>query len=103
MESTGVESEEVVELAVDGVLDLHTFQPSEIKRLIPEYIRLCRDKKIYALRIIHGKGKGVLRRMVHSILDKESAVQSYKLAGEDGGSWGATLVDLKPDNVLPAP
>ncbi|MEN8258914.1 MAG: Smr/MutS family protein [Thermodesulfobacteriota bacterium] len=101
MESTGIDSEDVVELAVDGVLDLHTFQPSEIKRLIPEYIRLCQDKKIYALRIIHGKGKGVLRRLVHGILDKEPAVRSYRLAGEDGGSWGATLVDLKPLETHP--
>lgn len=97
MERTGVKCDDAVELEVDGVLDLHTFQPAEIKRLIPEYIRVCRAKKIYALRIIHGKGKGVLRRMVHAILDREPAVLSYALAGEDGGSWGATLVDLHRD------
>ena len=103
MESGWDQGEDVVELAVDGVLDLHTFQLSEIKRLIPEYVRLCRDKKIYALRIIHGKGKGVLRRIVHSILDKEPTVLSYRLAGEDGGSWGATLVDLRPDDACLTP
>ncbi len=96
MESLEPEADEVVELEIDGVLDLHTFKPGEIKRLIPEYIRLCRQQGLYELRIIHGKGKGVLRRLVHGLLDKESAVRSYRLAGEEGGSWGATLVDLHP-------
>lgn len=99
MESVGPESDGVAKCRIDGVLDLHTFQPGEIKRLIPEYIRCCRAKKIYELRIIHGKGKGVLRRLVHALLDKEPSVRSYRLAGEDGGSWGATLVDLLPCEV----
>ncbi len=99
MESTRQEGGEVVELVVDGVLDLHTFQPGDIKRLVPEYIRLCGQQGIHELRIIHGKGKGVLRRLVHGILDREPSVRAYRLAGEDGGSWGATLVDLQPDQT----
>lgn len=94
MESIRPDNDEVVELTIDGVLDLHTFQPGDIKRLIPEYIRLCRQQGIHELRIVHGKGKGVLRRLVHAVLAKEPAVRGYRLAGEDGGSWGATLVDL---------
>ena len=94
MESIKPEGDEVVEFVVDGVLDLHTFLPGEIKRLIPEYIRLCRQQGIGELRIIHGKGKGVLRRLVHGLLAKEPMVRTYRLAGEEGGSWGATLVDL---------
>lgn len=96
MESLEPEADEVVALEIDGVLDLHTFKPGEIKRLIPEYIRLCRQQGLHELRIIHGKGKGVLRRLVHALLDKNPAVRSYRLAGEEGGSWGATLVDLHP-------
>lgn len=99
MESVGPESDEVVEIAVDGVLDLHTFQPAEIKRLIPEYIRLCRTLGIYEVRIIHGKGKGVLSRLVHSVLEKEPSVRAFRLVGEEAGSWGATLVDLQPDET----
>ncbi len=101
MESIGPADDEVVELAVDGVLDLHTFQPGDINRLVPEYIRLCRQQGIYELRIIHGKGKGVLRRLVHALLDKEPSVRAYRLAGEEGGSWGATLVDLQPAKPRP--
>lgn len=101
MESISPENDDVVELVVDGVLDLHTFQPGDIKRLIPEYLRLCRQHGIYEVRIIHGKGKGVLRRLVHAALDREAAVRAYRLAGEDGGSWGATLVDLQSDDIGP--
>ncbi|MCG8372894.1 MAG: Smr/MutS family protein [Balneolales bacterium] len=85
---------EPIELPIDGILDLHHFSPKEVKELIPDYIEACLDKKIYSIRIIHGKGKGVLRRTVHSILDKLEEVESYRLA-DDRSSWGATLVELK--------
>jgi len=89
------ESSEYIDLPIDGTLDLHTFNPKDIKQLIPDYIESCHEKKIYRLRIIHGKGKGVLRQIVHSILDKHPAVLSYRHESGSGGSWGATVVDLK--------
>lgn len=85
---------EVVEMPIDGILDLHTFNPREIKKLVPEYIRVCREHDIFLIRIIHGKGTGTLQRMVHSILGKMPEVVSFRLAHEDGSGWGATLVDL---------
>ncbi len=89
-----MEEFESVELPIDGILDLHFFQPKEVKDLVPDYIEACLEKEIYSLRIIHGKGKGVLRRMVHSILEKNEHVLSFRLA-DDSSSWGATLVELK--------
>lgn len=83
------------ELPVDGTLDLHLFSPKEVKQLIPDYIDACLDRKITQLRIIHGKGKGVLREIVHSILEKHPAVISFHHEGGSGGSWGATVVDLE--------
>ena len=85
---------DVVELEIDGTLDLHTFQPKEVKRLVPDYLSLCREKGIYEVRIIHGKGSGTLRRIVHAALERLPEVKSYRLAAEDGGGWGATLVSL---------
>lgn len=84
---------EPVELPIDGVLDLHLFNPNELGDLIPDYIEACMEKDIYSIRIIHGKGKGVLRRTVHSLLDKNPHVKSYSLAS-DRSSWGATVVEL---------
>lgn len=86
---------ESVEIPIDGVLDLHTFQPREVKELLVNYIAVCRQEGIFEIRIIHGKGTGQLRRTVHSILSKNQTVQSFSLAGEDAGGWGATIVQLK--------
>ena len=87
---------EPLELPIDGVLDLHTFQPGEVKDLLPDYIAACREKGIFQIRVVHGKGTGALRRTVHSILGRLPEVISFRLAGEDAGSWGATLVELSP-------
>lgn len=86
---------EPVEIPIDGVLDLHTFQPREVKDLIPDYLHLCHEKGIGQIRIIHGKGTGQLRRTVHAILGRSDIVDSFHLAGEDSGNWGATIVQLK--------
>lgn len=85
--------EELV-LPIDGVLDLHTFLPRQLKELIPDYIEECLAAGIFELRIIHGKGTGQLRRSVHAILSRDSRVASFHLADESAGSWGATLVTL---------
>jgi DNA-nicking Smr family endonuclease len=89
-----MEEPEPLELPIDGVLDLHTFQPGEVKDLLPDYIAACREKGIFQIRVVHGKGTGALRRTVHSILGRLPEVISFRLAGEDAGSWGATLVEL---------
>jgi DNA-nicking Smr family endonuclease len=86
---------EPVELPIDGTLDLHTFRPRDLKCLLPDYLALCREKGILQVRIVHGKGTGALRRTVHAILGRLPEVESFRLAGEGAGSWGATLVELK--------
>ena len=87
---------ETVEIPIDGTLDLHTFRPAEIKDLVPDYLEACRERGILEVRIVHGKGKGTLRRTVHAVLDRSPLVEGYKLGDERSGSWGATLVTLKP-------
>ncbi len=84
-----------VELPIDGILDLHTFRPAEAKSLVAEYLDECRARGILEVRIIHGKGSGTLRRIVHSVLDRRTDILRHALAG-DGSSWGATLVTLRP-------
>ena len=84
-----------VEIPIDGTLDLHYFQPRDVDDLVPSYLSECRDRGILQVRIIHGKGMGALRERVHSILRRLSIVESFALAGESAGGWGATIVKLK--------
>jgi DNA-nicking Smr family endonuclease len=84
-----------VNYPIDGTLDLHTFHPGDVKDLVPEYISACMKRGIFQIRIIHGKGTGTLRRIVHSILDRDSRVIRYWEEGGGGGSWGATIASLK--------
>jgi len=87
--------DEPVQLPIDGVLDLHAFNPREIKDLILDYLSACQEKGILQVRIIHGKGTGTLRRTVHGILAKHSEVLSFTSDHPQYGAWGATLVWLR--------
>jgi len=86
---------EPIELPIEGELDLHTFNPRDIPDLLPEYLTACKSKGILSVRIIHGKGKGILKKRVHEILNKSPLVESFKSAPAEAGSWGATIVELK--------
>jgi DNA-nicking Smr family endonuclease len=87
--------DEPVELPIDGVLDLHTFQPREIKDLVPGYLEACQARGILEVRIIHGKGMGNLKRTVHAILSRHPEVVSFTLDHPQFSGWGATVVRLR--------
>lgn len=87
--------DEPIEIPIDGVLDLHTFRPDQVRDLVVDYLEECRRKGIYQVRIIHGKGTGTLRGTVHAVLRRLPEVARFRPAGEDAGGWGATIVFLK--------
>jgi DNA-nicking Smr family endonuclease len=87
---------EPVELPIDGVLDLHTFRPSDVKEVVVSYLEACRARGILEVRVVHGKGIGQLRQTVHALLARLPWVASYAIAGEAYGGTGATLVNLQP-------
>ncbi|MGA1839099.1 MAG: Smr/MutS family protein [bacterium] len=76
-------------------LDLHTFQPKEARDLLVDYLNECKKLGFNEVRIIHGKGTGRLRQMVHNALKGSPLVRSFQLAPPEAGSWGATIVKLK--------
>jgi len=77
-------------------LDLHTFVPEECADVVDEYVRAARAEGMPSVRIIHGKGKGTLRTITHSVLAQHDDVASYTLGDETSGQWGATVVMLEP-------
>ena len=84
-----------IDYPIDGTLDLHQFAPEDTKAVVEEYIRACLEKKIYSLRLVHGKGQGVKRNIVQSVLENHPNVLGFRHEGGSGGSWGATVVDLR--------
>ena len=92
------------EYPIDGELDLHLFDPSDVGDLVPEYLRACHEKGLTQVRIIHGKGTGTMLRTVHAILSRHPDVINFRLADESGGGWGATLATMRePGDVPKAP
>lgn len=85
---------EPVQIPIDGTLDLHTFAPKDVPSVVKEYLGACHEKGIYQVRVIHGKGRGVLRQTVHKLLERDPRVLGF---GLDSGpsSWGATIVHLR--------
>jgi DNA-nicking Smr family endonuclease len=85
-----------VEIPILGTLDLHTFDPRDLDQLLPDYLEACRARGLLEVRVVHGKGTGILGARVRSILDRLEAVARHRPAGEEAGGWGATLVTLRP-------
>jgi len=85
---------EPVEIEITDIFDLHTIPPRDVKRVVEEYLRLAHEKGFRSVRIIHGKGIGVQREMVRSILAQTAFVSDWTDAPPDAGGWGATIVRL---------
>lgn len=84
-----------IHVPIEDFLDLHTFPPKEATPIVQAYLEACREKGLYRVRIIHGKGTGLLRKKVHKFLQSSPLVHSFSLAPSEAGSWGATIVFLK--------
>lgn len=89
-----IEPDPVV-IPIEDSLDLHTFRPEDVKALLPEYFHQAILSGFDTVRIIHGKGQGVLKRITESICTKDSNVVSFETADEMNGGWGSTIVRLK--------
>ena len=88
-------SDEPVAVPITDRIDLHHFRPKDVGSVVREYLFEAAAIGIPEVLLIHGKGKGVLRRTVHSVLKKHAAVESFHLAGERAGQWGATVAVLR--------
>jgi DNA-nicking Smr family endonuclease len=87
--------DEPVVLPCKDVLDLHPFHPKDVPSVVEEFLETCRRGAILEVRLIHGKGAGIQRAIVRSLLNKHPAVISFKDAPAEAGGWGATIVNLR--------
>src|SRR6266853_5102187 len=85
---------EPVVIEITDVFDLHTIPPREVKAVVEEYLRLAHERSFRTVRIIHGKGIGVQRELVRSVLRRTSFVLDWIDAPPEAGGLGATVVRL---------
>ena len=86
---------EPVKIPIEDIIDLHTFRPKDVPDLLEDYFSACIDKGISSVRVIHGKGKGILKKRVQEILSENPMVESFRDASPGAGGWGASIVELK--------
>jgi DNA-nicking Smr family endonuclease len=79
-------------IPIDGTLDLHAFAPRDIKSVVEEYVRAAHEAGLREVRLIHGRGTGVQRGIVQSVLEKSPFVDSFHDAA--GSHLGATVAVL---------
>ena len=89
------EESEPILIPITDILDLHSISSKDVKPVVQEYLLDANRLGLKALRIIHGRGIGVRRETVRSILEKSELVESFQDAPAEAGGWGATIVTLK--------
>ena len=86
---------EPIELPITDVIDLHTIPPGDVSRVVKEYLYQAHESGFRSVRIIHGKGIGVQRQLVRTMLAKTEFVADWTDAPPTAGGWGATIVRFK--------
>ena len=87
--------DEPVVLPLEDSIDLHPFAPKDIPSVVAEYLEQCIQAGLSEVRIIHGRGVGVQRNIVRSLLERHPEVDSFQDAPPEAGGWGATRVVLR--------
>lgn len=87
--------DEPLPLEITDVLDLHSFPPAEVADLVRDWLDAAYEKGFREVRIIHGRGIGVQRRTVRTLLERDPRVMDFRDAPGEAGGWGATVVTLR--------
>jgi DNA-nicking Smr family endonuclease len=84
-----------IEIPITDVLDLHPFRPSEVRDVALEYLTEARRRGFRQVRLIHGRGIGVQRERIQSMLRTLDWIEAFHDADPTGGGWGATVVLIR--------
>ena len=85
------DSNDPIAIPITGELDLHTFRPGDVTRLLDSYFAECAARRIHRVRVVHGKGTGALRNTVHAHLRRSTEVIEFVLGDETSGGWGGHM------------
>jgi dsDNA-specific endonuclease/ATPase MutS2 len=83
----------VKHIPIEHTLDLHTFQPRDIKSVVEEYVNAAHEAGLREVRLIHGRGRGVQLGIVQAALEKHPLVESFEDATDS--HMGATVAVLR--------
>ncbi len=87
--------DEPFQIPIEDVLDLHAVPARDVREVVDAWLDEVHAAGFRELRIIHGKGIGVQREIVHSVLATKKFVKSISDAPPEAGGWGATIVTIQ--------
>ena len=88
-----------IEIPITDTLDLHPFLPREVADVAREYLMEAHARGFRQVRLIHGRGIGVQRERIRSLLATLDFVEAFEDADPTGGGWGATVVLLASNSL----
>jgi len=94
-------SGEPVRIPIEDALDLHAFAPRDVAAVVADYLEAAHARGLTEIRLIHGRGQGVQRSIVRSVLTRHPLVTGFADAPADRGGWGATVVQLRQSRSGP--
>ncbi|HET7434641.1 MAG TPA: Smr/MutS family protein [Thermoanaerobaculia bacterium] len=91
--------DEPIRIPIEDTLDLHPFRPAEVQDVAREYLLEAHALGLRQVRLIHGRGIGVQRERIRSLLSSLDFVTDFHDADPTGGGWGSTVVLLAPNSL----
>ena len=80
--------------AVDRELRIRRLTVDEALFRLEQYLNDAFMAGLPSVRIVHGKGTGILRQAVHELLSNHPLVKSFRLGDYGEGDYGVTIVEL---------
>jgi dsDNA-specific endonuclease/ATPase MutS2 len=81
-----------VRIPIEPELDLHSFAPRDIPSVVEEYVNEARAAGLREVRLVHGRGRGVQRGIVQSVLERHPLVAEFW--DDTASHLGATIARL---------
>jgi DNA mismatch repair protein MutS2 len=83
-----------VPIQVPITLDIRGLRADEAEKKVVRYIDDVIQTGLHQVEIIHGKGDGILRKMVHDHLVTRGSIRKYYTPRWDMGGPGVTVIEI---------